>query len=91
MRLRRLEITDQGGEIKLGWVKAHMGIFGNDAADACAKQAAEGVPLDDHEKWMSGGGIRQWVKQRKGKYLEGGEEEGKEGAQSKGRWVGREN
>ena len=33
-----------------------------------AKNAAEGVPLDDHEKWMSGErprGIRQWVKQRK--------------------------
>ena len=22
----------------------------------CAKQAAESVPLGDHEKWMSGGG-----------------------------------
>ena len=29
--------------------------------------------LDDHEKWMSGGGIRQWAKQRKRSYLEGQE------------------
>ena len=36
-----------------------------------AKNAAEGVPLDDHKKWMSGGGIRQWAKQRKRRYLEG--------------------
>ena len=31
-----------------------MGILGNEAADVLAKQAAEGVPLDDHEKSMSG-------------------------------------
>ena len=30
-----------------------------------------GVPPDDHEKWMSGGGIRQWAKQRKRRYLKG--------------------
>ena len=28
------------------------------------------MPLDDNEKWMSGGGIRQWAKQRKRRYLE---------------------
>ena len=28
------------------------------------------MPLDDHEKWMSGGGIRQWAKQRNRTYLE---------------------
>ena len=33
-----------------------LGILGNEAADVLAKNAAEGVPLDDHEKWMSGGG-----------------------------------
>ena len=38
----------------------------------CAKQAAEGVPLDDHEKWMSGGGIRQWTKSRKRENVEEG-------------------
>ena len=27
-----------------------MGILGNEAADVFAKQAAEGVPLDDHER-----------------------------------------
>ena len=31
-----------------------MGILGNEAADVVAKQAAEGVPADDHKKWMSG-------------------------------------
>ena len=51
--------------MKLAWVKAHMGILGNEAANVLAKKATEGVPLDDHEKWMSGGGIRQWVKWRK--------------------------
>ena len=33
-----------------------MGILGNEAADVLAKNAAEGVPVEDHEKWMSGGG-----------------------------------
>ena len=36
-----------------------MGIPGNETADVLAKQAAEGIPLDDHEKWMFGWGIRQ--------------------------------
>ena len=60
-----------GGEVKLGWVNAHMGILGNEAAYVLAKNAAEGVPPDDHEKWMSEVGIRQWAKQRKRRYLEG--------------------
>ena len=55
------EIKEEGGEVKLGWVKAHMDILGNETADVLAKNAAEGVPLDYHEKWMSGGGIRQWA------------------------------
>ena len=36
-------------------MKTHIGILGNEAADVLAQQAAEQVPLDDHEKWMSGG------------------------------------
>ena len=56
--------------VRLGWVKAHMGILENETADVLAKQAAEGVSPDDHEKWMSGGGIRQWAKQRKREIVE---------------------
>ena len=40
-----------------GWVKAHMGILRNEAADVLAKNAAEGVPPNDLEKWMSGGRV----------------------------------
>ena len=64
------EIGARGAMVKLGWVKAHMGILGNEVADVLAKQAAEGVSPDDHEKWMSGGGIRQWTERRKKEYLE---------------------
>ena len=39
-RLRRLK--REGGS-QLGWVKAHMGFVGNDAADVLAKNAAEGT------------------------------------------------
>ena len=50
-----------------------MGILGNEAADVLAKKAAEGLLLDDHDKWMSGGGIRQWEKRRKREYVDEGE------------------
>ena len=40
----------------MGWLKAHMGMLGNEAADVLPKNAAEGVPPDNHEKWVSGGG-----------------------------------
>ena len=49
-----------------------MGILGNEAADVVAKKAAEGVrSLEDNEKWMSGGGIQHWARQRKKEYLDG--------------------
>ena len=66
------EIREGGGEVRIGWVKSHIGILGNEAADVCAKKAAEGVPLDDHAKWMSGGGIREWAKGRKRENVEEG-------------------
>ena len=34
-----------------------MGILGNEAADVLAKNAAERVPPDDHDRWMSGGTV----------------------------------
>ena len=69
------EVRKGGGEVKMGWVKAHMNILGNEAADVVAKNAAERArSLEDHEKWISGGGYRQRTKQRKREYLEGGEE-----------------
>src|SRR5258706_6353694 len=51
------EVKKEGGEVKIGWTKAHMGILGNEAADVLAKKAAEGVPPDDHDKGMTGGRI----------------------------------
>ena len=56
----------------MGWVKAHMGILENESADGLAKIVAEGVPLDDDEKWMSGGRIGRWAKRRKRENVEEG-------------------
>ena len=42
--------------MKLGWVKAHISILGNEDVEVLAKPAAEGVSPDDNEKWISGGG-----------------------------------
>ena len=64
--------------VRVGWGEGSQGHLGNEAASVMAKQAAEGeplrgyLPLDDHETWMSGRGIRQRARQRKMKYLEGG-------------------
>ena len=51
------EVKKGGGEVKLGWVKAQMDILGNEATDVLVKNAAEGVPPDYHERWMSGEGV----------------------------------
>ena len=39
---RTVNAIKTGGEVKIGWVKVHMGILGNEAADVLAKNAAEG-------------------------------------------------
>ena len=71
LRTRKLG-RGKSGEVRLGWAKSHIGILENEAADAVAGKSAEGVrTLEDHENWMSGGGMRQWAKQRKRAYLEG--------------------
>ena len=40
-------VEPRAGEVRIGRVKAHMGIRRNEVTDVCAKQAAEGVTLDD--------------------------------------------
>ena len=49
-----------------------MGSLGNEAADVLANQAAEGVPLDDHDKWMTAGGASgsEWEKRRRRENVE---------------------
>ena len=44
-----------------------MGILGNEADDVVAKDVA--VSRGDHEKWISGGGIRPWARRRKMEYV----------------------
>ena len=39
-------------------MKSHIGSLGNETSDVLAKRAAEEVPLDDDEEWMSGGGFQ---------------------------------
>lgn len=54
------EVRKGWGEVKMGWVKTHMGILGHEAADAVDKNTAERVrSLEDHQKWIFGGDIRQ--------------------------------
>ena len=63
------EVKKKGGEVRIGWAKAHIGILGT-RPPMCWQKMLRRVPLDDHDKWMTGGGIRQWAKQRKRRYLE---------------------
>src|SRR5258706_16434410 len=57
------EGREKGGDVKIGWIKAYIGILGNEAADVVAKRAAEVVRnLVDNEKWVSGRGVGQGAK-----------------------------
>ena len=42
--------------VREGKTKLGKSILGNEVADVLAKKAAEGVPPDDYDKWMSWGG-----------------------------------
>ena len=69
--------------VRVGWVKVTTAIPGN--------EAAEGVPLDDHEKWMSGGGYKTVDKTEEERIYRGrgsgsGREERKRSL--RGRWGG---
>lgn len=53
---RRQEVLGEGA-VKLGWVKAHVGIPGNERADALAKEGAEKMESDELQ--ITEGGLRQ--------------------------------
>ena len=63
------EIREEGGEVKIGWVKAHMGILGNEVTDVLAKNAPKNYPRTVMKNGCLGG-IRQWARRRKTKYVE---------------------
>ena len=63
------------GVVRLSWVKQHIGILENEAADMLVKRVVEGVSPNGYEKCMYKRGIRQWVKMRKKEHVEGREGE----------------
>ena len=42
-------LLHSGSAVQVGWTPSHTGISGNELADAAAKLAAEGFPLDNHD------------------------------------------
>ena len=79
------EVKDKGGEVKIGWVKVHMGILGNKVAAVVAKKAAEEVGIT-RSGCRGGGGHPGMGLTTKRDYVEGeGEGEGeKSGSDKKG-------
>jgi len=47
--------------LTLGWVKAHIGIYGNGMADELAKEGAEKIP---NKTWITEGGLKRHVSRR---------------------------
>ena len=55
-------INARKGRTRLGWVKSHIGIVGNEQADKLAKKGTK-WKMPNQKPSLTEGGVRQWVKQ----------------------------